>query len=92
MKSKFNKKFLSLISPTFFLIMTFCIFMPSSLFLGNINEFAVDYTDILPIIAVVTLIAAAVIFLVGAVIFLLSQKAFSVYVLLIFGVALGFYV
>lgn len=92
MKSKFNKKFLSLLSPTFFLVMTFCIFMPSSLFLGNINEFAVDYTDILPIITVVTLAAAAIIFIVGVVVFFISKKAFDVYVLLVFGVALGFYV
>lgn len=92
MKSKFNKKFLSLVPPVCFLIMTFCIFMPSSLFLGNIDEFAVDYADILPIIAVVTLAAAAIIFLAGAVIFLISSKAFNIYVLLVFGVALGFYV
>lgn len=92
MKLKFCKRFSELIPPVCFLIITFCIFMPSSLFLGNIDEFAVDYMDILPIIIVVTLAVLAVIFIVGTVILAISEKAFNVYVLLIFGIALSFYI
>lgn len=73
-----------------FLIMTFCIFMPSSLFLGNITEFSISYADVLPVIAVVS-----VVFAVGIIIFamvLSGKKSSRHYTALIFAVALALYV
>lgn len=73
-----------------FLVMTFCIFMPSSLFLGNKDEFAIDYIKIVPILAVTSLIVMAVMLLIS--VFLANEKAHSIYVALMFGLTLGLYV
>lgn len=45
---------------TAFLIMTCCIFVPSSLFLGNVDEFRIDYIDILPVIICMCILGLAV--------------------------------
>lgn len=75
-----------------FLIVTFAIFTPSSLFLGNINEFAVGYLDIVPILLFKTVEIATIVILLGIVIKILLPILFKIYSGLIFGVAAGFYI
>lgn len=87
---KFFSKLRRVVPPILFLVVTYFIFMPCSLFLGNINEFAVDFVEVVPIVAAVSLIVFAVLIVFGFL--LINEKAFNIYVTLIFGVALGFYV
>ena len=41
---KIKDKLITIYPQLIFLIVTFCIFMPASLFLGNLDEFAVGFT------------------------------------------------
>ena len=50
----FVERILLLLPPTIFLIFTFAIYMPSSLFISNIDDFALDYIKIVPLIALVS--------------------------------------
>ena len=72
------------------LVVTFGVFMPSSLYLGNINEFIFDYTkDVLPIILSVSCIAFVALEL------LLSIFPGRIYLILsslLFSIGLGFYI
>lgn len=85
-----KEKALRLLPPTLFLIFTFGIYMPSSLFLGNIDDFSLDYTKIIPLILLASAAITVVIYFVGASI--LNKRAFDSYVLLVFSLALGFYI
>lgn len=52
------KKIMKGIFPaTFFFIVTYAVFTPSSLFLGNINEFSIHYINVFPVILFVSLIS-----------------------------------
>lgn len=91
MKSLFERKWLSKLLPvSLFSIITIGIFMPSSLFLGNIDEFSIDYVRALPIILFCSLLLFVVELIVGV---LLSKfkTIFEIYLNLIFGLTLGFY-
>ena len=44
---KIKDKLITIYPQLIFLIVTFCIFMPSSLFLGNIDQFAVGFAALL---------------------------------------------
>jgi len=73
-----------------FLVVTFFVFMPSSLFLSNINEFGIPYSKIVPI-----LLLASVICFVGLTILAIilpSKKIVRHYATLVFSVALALYV
>ena len=47
-KYGFVERILLLLPPTIFLIFTFAIYMPSSLFISNIDDFALDYKQTSP--------------------------------------------
>lgn len=85
MKSKLLKLYPQLL----FLIVTFCIFMPSSLFLGNVDEFAVGYAAIIPLLLVASAAAVVMVMGIGAV---MPGKASDIYAAVIFGGALAAYV
>ncbi len=76
------------ILPILFLVFTFGIFIPSSLFFGNIDEFSVSYSRIIPIMLVVSAIMLAVLFLL-AFLFLRIEEFFAAFV---FGGGLAIYI
>lgn len=86
----FKERIISLLPPTIFLIFTFAIYMPSSLYLGNINDFALDYIKVLPLILLVALAIFVVVYIVGLIIPV--KRIFDSYVLVVFSLALGFYI
>lgn len=91
MKSLLRTKRLNrLLPPLVLLVVTVCTYMPSTLFLGNIDEFAIDYISVVPIIIGVSLAVSAIVLLVGMLPF--PEKAFDIYRMLIFGAAIGFYI
>ena len=87
---KIMKQKIKLLCPQLiFLIVTFCIFMPSSLFLGNLDEFAVGFTALIPLLMAASLITAAVVILIGLIV---PKKICNIYAAVIFGGALAAYV
>ena len=50
---KIKDKLITIYPQLIFLIVTFCIFMPASLFLGNLDEFAVGFTALIPLLSIV---------------------------------------
>lgn len=89
-KYGFVERILLLLPPTIFLIFTFAIYMPSSLFISNIDDFALDYIKIVPLIALVSVAVLVIIYIIGLIIPL--KRLFYSYVLLVFSLALGFYI
>lgn len=85
------KEYLGSLPMVLFLVITVCVFMPSSLFLGNLNEFSVGYIEVLPIILIVSLVVMLVLAGIGAILHRLSRKAETAYKLLLFGISAGFY-
>lgn len=79
-----------LLPPTIFLIFTFAIYMPSSLYLSNINDFALDYSKVLPLILMVSFVVLLIIYIIGFIIPV--KRIFDSYVLIVFSLALGFYI
>lgn len=75
---------------TLFLVVTYAVFTPSSLFLENIDEFSLYYTKILPIILLVTLFFFFVIYL--SAICLANEKILHLCIAFLFGIALCAYV
>ena len=86
-KSIYN--ILAILPETVFLLVTFAVFAPSSLFLSNIDEFFISYGKLLPILLVVSLLILVVCLMIAVVLekedWVVRWKAG------IFGVALGFY-
>ena len=73
-----------------FSVVTFAVFMPSSLFLGNTKEFPIGFEKVLPII----LVTGGMLFLIegsAGVLFKKHEKCYFSYINLLFGVTLGFY-
>ena len=89
-KYGFVERILLLLPPTIFLIFTFAIYMPSSLFLSNIDDFALDYIKIVPLIALVSVAVLVIVYIIGLIIPI--KRLFYSYVLLVFSLALGFYI
>jgi hypothetical protein len=89
MKERIKKQIIGLIPPLALLVATVCIYMPSTLFLGNIDEFAIDYITIVPIILVVSLVVILVVMLIGM---FLPTKIYDIYRMIVFGGAIGFYI
>lgn len=89
-KYGFVERIILLLPPTIFLIFTFAIYMPSSLFLSNIDDFALDYVKIVPLIMLVSFAILAAVYIIGLIIPV--KRIFYSYVLLIFSLSLGFYV
>lgn len=89
-KYGFVERILLLLPPTIFLIFTFAIYMPSSLFISNIDDFALDYIKIVPLIALVSVAVLVIVYIIGFIIPI--KRLFYSYVLLVFSLALGFYI
>lgn len=89
-KYSFVERILLLLPPTIFLIFTFAIYMPSSLFISNIDDFALDYIKIVPLIALVSVAVLVIVYIIGLTIPI--KRLFYSYVLLVFSLALGFYI
>lgn len=89
-KYGFVERILLLLPPTIFLIFTFAIYMPSSLFISNIDDFALDYIKIVPLIALVSVAVLVIVYIIGLIIPI--KRLFYSYVLLVFSLALGFYI
>ena len=86
---KIKDKLITIYPQLIFLIVTFCIFMPSSLFLGNIDQFAVGFAALIPLLMAASLITAAVVILIGLIV---PKKICNIYAAVIFGGALAAYV
>ncbi len=86
---KIKDKLIMIYPQLIFLIVTFCIFMPSSLFLGNLDEFAVGFTALIPLLIAASLITAAVVILVCLIV---PKKIYNIYAAVVFGGALAAYV
>lgn len=82
-------KVFHIIAPLIFLTVTVCIFMPASLFLGNIDEFAVGFVQIIPLLMFAVLIAAVIVLGIGLIV---PNKIYDVYVAVVFGCALASYI
>ena len=89
-KYGFVERILLLLPPTIFLIFKFAIYMPSSLFISNIDDFALDYIKIVPLIALVSVAVLVIVYIIGLIIPI--KRLFYSYVLLVFSLALGFYI
>lgn len=75
---------------TLFLIVTYAIYTPSSLFLQNISEFSIQYMNIMPcILAVILVICVSVLFLAMCVV---SDKNVVYFSGFLFMIALGLYI
>lgn len=70
-------------------VITFCVFVPSSLFLKNISEFPINYLAILPSIILVSM--AIVVILIGISIIFNNVKAVCHYAGVLFSVGIGIY-
>ena len=82
-----------LILVTLFFVMTYAIFLPCSLVLGNAEELTVDFYQVLPITIVVGVVIFGLIYLLGFIMLAARwRKMFCVYLNLVFGLALGVYV
>ncbi len=75
---------------TVFFAFTLGFYMPSALFLGNINEFKVDYYQIVSLILLCGCVAFVLLFLVGSLI--RSTFVFSAFLDIIFAGTLGAYI
>lgn len=74
----------------FFFIVTCIIFTPSSLFLGNIDEFSIRYIDIVPILLCTAIGGFAIIFVFAF--WLMQEKALPYYMAFIFSVTVAAYI
>lgn len=83
------KNIVRILPETIFLIITYAVFAPSSLFLSNIDEFSISYGKIVPVLLAVSflLLAAMVI----TAVLLVKEGWVLRWKTLIFSVALGFY-
>lgn len=75
---------------TLFLIVTYAIFTPSSLFLGNIDEFSLRYRNILPVIIGMSLFLFTVIFFMA--VCLRGGMPLHFFIVFLFSIAVGMYV
>lgn len=73
-----------------FLVITCCVYIPSSLFLGNINEFVMPYYRIAGMVFLYAAISTIVLFVIGLCI--RGAKGQYIYSLVLFFLTMGFYV
>ena len=74
-----------------FFVITIFFYTPSGLFIGNIDEFPVDYIEAFPIIAVVAVAVGLFLAVVGLAL-RKNKRAFYLYVDLLFGITLAAYI
>ncbi|MDE7310215.1 MAG: sulfatase-like hydrolase/transferase [Eubacterium sp.] len=90
-KTKFINKLLDIFPQCCFFIVTFCVFMPCSLFLGNIDEFPIEFNKIIPVICLVSLLIFLSLVVIGMFFLRFCRKIYLNYAVFIFSCALGFY-
>lgn len=73
-----------------FFLVTYAVFTPSSLFLGNIDEFSLHYVKIVPILFCMALFLFIGIYFIA--IWLIRERTLPFYIALIFGVTVGAYI
>jgi len=73
-----------------FLVVTYAVFTPSSLFLGNISEFSLRYINIIPVILCMALFLFAVIYFIA--LWLIREKALPFYIAFLFSITAGAYI
>lgn len=87
----YGKQVLKTMFPaTLFLIITYAVFTPSSLFLGNTEEFRVHYADILPIILGIALVMYLIVN--GIALLIFGGRFLGNFSAFVFSIALGVYV
>lgn len=79
-----------LFPPALFFTVTCAIFTPSSLFLGNIEEFSIHYIVIVPILLCMALLLFAIIYFIA--LWLIREKTLPFYMALIFGITAAAYI
>ncbi len=88
---KLKDQFLNIFPPICFFIVTFCIFMPCSLFLGNIDEFPIEFEKIIPLVCAVSLIVFVLLTGIGFLFARKGKKRNHSYMGVVFSCALEFY-
>ncbi len=88
---KLKDQFLNIFPPICFFIVTFCIFMPCSLFLGNIDEFPIEFEKIIPLVCAVSLMVFILLTGIGFLFSGKGKKINHIYMGVVFSCALGFY-
>lgn len=88
MKRKLKETLFNILPPALLIVMTFGCFMPSSLFLGNLDEFKVGYGKVFPLILLVCVAMLAFLLLFG----LILVKIKDYYIAFLFGCGLAIYV
>ncbi len=88
---KFLNKMSDFFGPCCFFIATFCIFFPCSLFLGNIDEFPIEFTKVIPVVCMVSILVFLILFAIGIFFRKVCGKWYLRYVIFIFSGTLGFY-
>lgn len=73
-----------------FFVVTYAVFTPSSLFLGNIDEFSLHYIKIVPILFCMALFLFTGIYFIA--VWLIRERTLPFYIALIFGVTAGAYI
>lgn len=73
-----------------FFIVTYAVFTPSSLFLGNIDEFSLRYVKIVPILFCMAFCLFIGIYLIA--VWLVRERTLPYYIALIFSVTVGAYI
>lgn len=83
------KNIMWILPEAIFLIVTYAVFAPSSLFLSNIDEFSISYRKVVPVFIVVSILLFTVMVIAAV---LLEKKNWVIrWKEFIFSVALGFY-
>lgn len=80
----------NVLPPVLFFVVTFGIFMPCSLFIGNSTEFVIGFKEVYPLIVCTVIIGFAVLMILGFL--LVPDVVFRVYSALVYGVTLGLYI
>lgn len=83
------KNIIRILPEAIFLIVTYAVFAPSSLFLSNIDEFSISYGKFVPVIAAVSILFLATIVI--AAVILEKDAWVTRWKTFIFSLALGFY-
>lgn len=73
-----------------FFVVTYAVYTPSSLFLGNIDEFSLRYIKIVPVLFCMALCIFTGIYFIA--VWLIRERTLPYYIALIFGVTVGAYV
>lgn len=88
-KAACKNVFIRLFPVMLLFIVTYAIYTPSALFLGNIEEYSIYYIEIIPILLCVSLISALIIY--AFAICLSHENTLHIYIALLFGISLGLY-